>query len=97
MWRQDDLLINVSKGSRLGSLLPVIALGAATVGVGCLVGFGPQFGIHVKFPDGVIKRMTYLVLTVGMLLFLIVWGFLAVLMRPFAARLRRLRRAIDPG
>jgi hypothetical protein len=88
VWRQEDLIINVSTGARLGSLLPGIALVVAAVGVACLVKFGPQYGIHLSFPDGVIKRMTYLVLTVGMVLFLLVWGLLAVLIRPFAGRLR---------
>jgi hypothetical protein len=73
VWRQEDLIIHVSSGSRLGSLLPGIAAVVAAVGVGCLVSFGPDYGIHVSFEDGVTRRMSYLVFTVGFIVFLILW------------------------
>jgi len=68
--------------SRLGSLLPVVASMMAAVGVGCLVHLAPQFGIHALFPEGFIRRMTSVVFTVGIALFLVLWGILAMVMRP---------------
>jgi hypothetical protein len=88
VWRQKDLIINVSQGSRLGSLLPLIAALMAAVGVGCLVEIAPEYGIHILFPGGFIKRMAYLVFTIGMLLFLVLWGLMAVLMRPLGGQLK---------
>jgi hypothetical protein len=83
VWRQGDLVINVSQGSRLGSLLPVIAAVLAAIVVTSLIMLAPQLGIKELFPGGFIKRMSYLVFTVGMALFLAFWGLLAILMRPF--------------
>src|SRR5262245_46680822 len=58
VWRQDDLIVSVSSGSRLGSLHPAVAAIVAALVVGYLVAVGPQYGIHVSFEDGVTRRMS---------------------------------------
>ena len=88
VWRQNELIIDVSPGSRLGSLLPVLAAVMAAVGIGCLVYFGPAYGIHVSFEDGVTRRMSYLVFTVGFLIFIVLWVLLAMLARPLIGQLK---------
>jgi hypothetical protein len=87
VWRQDDLVVDVSPGSRLGSLLPAIAAVTGAAAAGGLVLFGPEHGIHVSFEDGVTRRMAYLVFTVGFLVFLALWVLLSLLLRPLVGAL----------
>jgi hypothetical protein len=88
VWRQEDLIVSVSSGSRLGSLLPGLAAVVAAVAVGGLIVLGPERGIHVSFEDGVTWRMSYLVSMVGFVVFLILWVLLSVLLRPLVRPLR---------
>jgi len=88
VWRQGEhLLINVSPGSRLSSLLPVVAAATAASAI-ALLRLTPDFVVDASFVFWV-RRSIYGSMAIGTLFFLVHWGLMALLTRSFVGRLKK--------
>lgn len=81
VWRQENLNIDVSPGSRFGSVLPVVAGLLALAGLGVLDHYGYRFG-----PS---KGSGYIMIASWTVMFLVFWGLLGLLIRPVVGAIRR--------
>ena len=88
VWRQgEDLIINVSPGSRLSSLLPVVAAATAASAI-VFFRLTPDFVVDSSFVV-LMRRSIYGSMAVGTLFFLVHWGLMALLTRSFVGQLKK--------
>ena len=85
VWRQNQLIVNVSSGSRFSSGLPIIAGVLAAIAMGIVE--NTWFSTANIPISGAARKIGYLWLALWTVMFLVIWGALGLVLRfPFGTQ-----------